>query len=296
MKFRNDDVVAGDLPEVVGDRPVVGDAALEDDVSVVPEEEFSDAGHDGAGLGPAGAADDVAQRETVFEFVDRGRRQHRADRGEFQVAVVVDPVGHLIDRHVEFGGDAVEERTGSGGADAAHLVVPHAHLVVENHRLAVLPADVEDRLAVGVVVTGSCDVGGDFAHPEVVGDELRGVFDDLTAGDDGAGDLFESGQTGVEQKFIHCLAELAEVAGAAFGTHAGAPDPAGIHRFGALVESLADFAAVIHQNGFECGRADVDAKVQFFHKLVACLACRERLFAVFQQVGLLQTVLLILYS
>ena len=72
MEFRNDDLVAGDLVEIIGHSPVVGYAALKDDVSLVSEEKFTHTGHNGTGLRTAGTADDVPQRETVFEFVDAG--------------------------------------------------------------------------------------------------------------------------------------------------------------------------------------------------------------------------------
>ena len=43
MEFRDDDVAAGDLFQIIGHGPVVGHAALEDDVAVVIQEEFADA-------------------------------------------------------------------------------------------------------------------------------------------------------------------------------------------------------------------------------------------------------------
>ena len=216
VEFGDDDVVPGDLAQVVGHGPVVGHAALKDDVPLVAQEEFTHAGHDGPGLRPAGAADDVPQGKAVLELVDAGGRKHRAHRGKFQIAVVVDPVGHLFDGHVQLRRHAVEKGSRAGGADTAHLVVPHVHVFVEHHGLAVLSPHVEDGLAVGVVVTRARHVGGDFADLEVVGDEVRGILHDLAAGDHRAGDVLQIGNARILKKFIHRLPQLAEVAGSAF--------------------------------------------------------------------------------
>ena len=261
VQFRRDDVVAGDLLQIVRDGPVVGDAALEDDVAAVVEEQFADAGHDRPRLRPAGSADDVAHRKAVLEFVDAGGGEHGADAREFEVAAVVGAVGHLFDRNVELDRHTVEEGAGAGGADAAHLVIPHVHLLVEYHRLAVLAADVENRLAVRVVVACAGHMGGHFADLEVIRQEIVGILDDLAAGHDRAGDFAESLHAGIHQEFINGLPELAEVAGSAFGADAGTADPPRIDRARTPVERLPNLAAFIQQDCLESGRPDVDPEI-----------------------------------
>ena len=114
-------------------------------------------------------------------------------------------------------------------------------------------------------MAGSRDVGGHFAYPEIIGHKVVSVFDDLAAGDHRAGDFADALDAGIHQKLVDRLPELAEIAGAAFGTDAGATDPAGIHRFGPPVERLPDFTAFIHQYRLKRGRADIDAQKKSFH-------------------------------
>ena len=203
--------------------------------------------------------------QEVFELIDAGGREHGANRGKLQIAVVIHLVSHGVDGHIQFGGDAVKKSTGTGGADAAHLVVPDAHIVIEDHGFAVLTADIENGFAVGVEVFCTGDMGGHFTDFEVVGQEIGGVGNDLTAGNNSVADIFNAPQTGVGKEFIHCLTELSEIAGTATGTDAGTANSAGIDRAGALIQGLTDFTVFIDKGGFKGRRTDIYSKIEFFH-------------------------------
>ena len=273
MELRNDDVVPRDLLQIIRDRAVGGHAALENDVSLVVEQELSDSGNDRARLCPAGSADHLPERHAVLELVDRGGAENGADRRKFQIGIVIGLFRHLLHGNAEFEGDAVEERSGSRRADPAHLGGPHSHLLVVDHRLAVLPADVENRPDMRVVVQRSRHMCGDLADLEIIMDEPFRPFDNLTAGHHRAADVLRR-HSGVRQKRHHGLFQCSEIAVPAFRTFAAACDPPGFHRFGPLIGHMFNFSVFRHNDGFERCGTDVDSQIVFLlcHIFRSCIA------------------------
>ena len=96
-------------------------------------------------------------------------------------------------------------------------------------------------------------MGGNFADPEVIGNEVSSIFNDLASRYHGAGDAVKPGNAGILKKFIHRLTKLPEITGPAFGADAGATDSAGVCGTGTLIDGLTHFAAFIHQNRLEGG-------------------------------------------
>ncbi len=201
VELRDEDAVAGDRLQVVRDGPIRGDPALENDVALVVEKQIAYAGDDRSGLGTAGRRHHVAQGIAILELVDRGGAQHGTDRGKLQGRIVIDVPGQLFDRHVQFCRHAVQKRAGAGGADAAHLRHPNLHGAVEQHGFAVLPADVENGPAIGIVMRGRGDMRRHLADEGVETHETRELVDRLAAGDHRIGDVIPGG-AGLGQKII----------------------------------------------------------------------------------------------
>ena len=161
---------------------------------------------------------------------------------------------------------------------------PHAHLVVEDHALAVLAAAVDDRVHVRVVAFRPGDVRGDFADLEIVRDEAFRVLDDLAARHDRAGDV-PGMDAGVKRSLrdfggrLACdvsgvqpclgkecgegLFQRAHVAAAAGRAAARAGKLTGIHRLRALVSRMDHAPLVCDDDGFECRGSDIDPEVVF---------------------------------
>ena len=100
-------------------------------------------------------------------------------------------------------------------------------------------------------MSGSGDVSCDFAHPEVIGEKLFCVFDDLASGNNGTGYVLESVETAVREELIDGLTELTEVAGSALAANTAASDSSGVYRFGSAVQSFPDSTLTVHKSGFE---------------------------------------------
>ena len=184
---------------------------------------------------------------------------------------MVDLLGHLLDGGSELECDAVEKRSGSRRADPAHFGGPHSHPFVEDHRLAVLSADVEDRLDMRIVVQCSRHMRGDFADLEIIMDEPLHPFDDLTARHDRAADVFRL-DSRVREKGKNGLFARAEIAASAFRTFAGAGHAAAFHRFGPLIGHMFDFPVLRQNDGFKCGGTNVDSQITFLlcHDFRSC--------------------------
>ena len=251
--FRNNDFVAGDFLQIMRNRGIIGNAALKNDRAAITLENLTDAGHDRPRLGFAGAADDFAQRKTVFELVDGRCAQHGTDTGKFQTAVIVGSRRHFLDRHIEFYRHTVQKRSGAGGADAAHFAVPHVGFAVEDHRLAVLPPNVKNCFAFRIKTSGAGNVGSDFADLKVVRNKVVRVLHDLTAGHAGTADAGQRINSTVFEEAVHRLPELTEIAGPAAIAAAAAAHPAGIRRFGSLVQRIEDIAGLVQQHKFKRG-------------------------------------------
>jgi len=109
-------------------------------------------------------------------------------------------------------------------------------------------------------VAGPGHVRGHFAHLEVEGDEIVGVFNDLAAGHHRAGDFAQAFDFGVGEKLVYGLAELPEIAGSAFGADSGTSHPPGVDRTGSLVQGLPHLAALVEENRLEGGGTDIDSE------------------------------------
>ena len=251
MKFGYDDIVSGNLAQIIGNGPVGGDSSLKNHIAIVMEQQFSDAGNNGSRLCATGSGDNLTERIAVLELIDGGRAQNGADAGKFKIGIVIDFVRHFFDGNIQFECDTVKERSGSGGTDATHLRGPHLHSVIVDHRLAVLPADIQNRTAVRIIVKRTGDMRGNFTDLKVEIQEFSGIFHDLTAGHNCAADILH-GQPRFRKKFFHGLLQSTEIAVPAVAAPAGAGQLAGFHGTGSPVDSMRDFAIRSHQYRFEC--------------------------------------------
>ncbi len=266
--FRNDDFTARNFAQIVRHRRIGRDTALEEDLlPALVEQQLADAVQNRTGLSTARPRQKVAQRDAVLEFVDGRGGQHRADGAELDVRVVVDFVGNLLNRHAELRGDAVQIAARARRADAGHHGKPHAHLLVVDHALAVLPAAVDDGVHIRIVMFRARHMGGHFAHLEVIVDDTTRVLHDLAARHDRAGDVLRL-QPRVGQKRHDRLADGAHVATAAGRATPRASDWPGVHRLRPLVCRVKDVAVLIHHDRLERRRTDVYSQISaivFFH-------------------------------
>ena len=152
VELRYQDAVARDRPKVVPDGAIRRDPSLENDNSIVVEEQVAHAGNDRSGLSATGSRNHVAKGITILELVDRGRAKHGADRRKLQGRIVVHVVSQLFHGHAQFCRHAVQKRARTCSTNTTHLRHPYLHGVVEQHRFAVLSADVENGPAIGIVM------------------------------------------------------------------------------------------------------------------------------------------------
>ena len=73
-------------------------------------------------------------------------------------------------------------------------------------------------------MAGSGDVGGDFAHPEIIGQKLFCILDNLASCNNSAGDILKTVESAVGQKLIDGLAELSEITCSALAAYSAAAD------------------------------------------------------------------------
>ena len=88
-------------------------------------------------------------------------------------------------------------------------------MFVEDHCLTVLTAHIKDRFAFRMIVAGTGNVSGDFTDPEIVGDKISCIFNDLASCHHRTGNAVQSGNPGILKEFVNSLAQLTEIAGAA---------------------------------------------------------------------------------
>jgi len=232
--LRDQDRVAGDRLKVVGHGAIRGDPALENDRSVVVEKQVAHARDDRPGLGAAGRCNHVAERIAVLELVDRGGTQHGADRRELEGRIVIHALGQLLDGHVQSCRDAVQECAGAGSTDAAHLRDPDLHVLIEQHRLAVLSADVENGPAIGIEVGCRGNVCRHLADRGIEMHKAKKLVNHLAAGRDGTCHVVP-GDSGLGEESVHRLGDGTKVAPAAHRASARTLRSCGRLRLSALV-------------------------------------------------------------
>ena len=270
--FIHQDVLAGGFLEKAHHAHVFAHAALEHDgaldalalahiVEVVRHH------------GLAETCDDVLAAVAHLGLVDQvGLGEHGAAGGDGGGGFALEgDAAEFLHLHAQAVGLAGEEGTGACGAEGVHGVVHH-HAVFQQDDLAVLAADLENSAHVRVQRGGAHGVGRDL------------VFNHGRAhhrADEPAGAA--SGAHG-----DHLIVVLVEFCLQQFQK---TPDGLDGVALGPDVFAGEEIVVVIDDDALGGDGADIDAEIQSFHIRVACLACRELLFTVFQQVGLLQTVL-----
>ena len=238
--------------QIMRDGPVGSDSPLKHNVALIIEQQFPDTGNNGPRLRAAGSRYDLTERKTILEFVDGSSAEHRTDAGKLQIRIIIHLLGHLFHRNIELRRDAVQKRPGPRGADPAHFRGPHSHGLVVNHRLAVLPPDIQNRFHLRMKMTRSRHMGGNFADLKIIMDKTTRILNNLTAGHHCTAYRFLSNSR-LRQKCLHNLFHGSHVARAAARTAPAAGQSPGINRLRPLVCTVEDLPVLRQQNRFERG-------------------------------------------
>ena len=249
--------------EGANDRLVEGDAALDED----RRRERLPLADDAAEVAcerEAEPGEDVGERRALLLQVDHVRlREDGATAGDARRALGLERERRelAIDPDAQALGLLVEEGAGAGGAERVHGEVAEEHaagriIALEGEELAVLPADLDDRARVGVVLLHGASLRDQFVH--VVAADERG-------------DRFAAGSAEADAPEVGQVVPALELRVSVQQHPARLPPRAEV-----LMRQ--DLVLRVQEDELDRGGADIDAEEQFRHgALEAGAPCHERM-------------------